>query len=86
MQLATSNSNPDYLRIQIDSMMKRIKDGTNNRYKCTRCGKRARDRTDMSKHIETHLEGLSYPCDQCGKISRSSHALRYHIYTYHTSK
>ena len=66
----------EYQQTYINSMMERIPEG-HNRWKCTVCGKAFRDRKDMSRHIETHIEGMSYPCTECGKISRSSNALKH---------
>ena len=62
------------------SLMEKLEDG---RWRCTICEKAAKLRSDIKRHIETHMEGLSYPCNQCGKISRSSHALQSHVSSYH---
>ena len=48
-------------------------------YKCKLCGKTTKFLSDMKKHIETHLEGLSYPCQLCGKTYRSKNVLSNHI-------
>ena len=72
----------EYQQTYINSMMERIPEG-HNRWKCTVCGKASRDRKDMSRHIETHIEGMSYPCTKCGKISRSSNALKTHFSSFH---
>ena len=67
----------------IGSMMERITD-PNYSWKCKSCGKLTKgSATQMKRHIETHLEGLSYPCRMCGKVSRSSHALQAHMSSYH---
>ena len=52
------------LKVKVASMMERGTDG-NNKWICTVCGKGARDRTDMGRHIESHIEGLSFPCQHC---------------------
>ena len=72
----------EYQQTYINSMMERIHEG-NIRWKCTVCGKASRDRKDMSRHIETHIEGMSYPCTECGKVSRSSNALKSHFSSFH---
>ena len=61
---------------QIDSMIETLI-GEDFKWKCRVCGKgtKSRQKRDMSRHVETHIEGISYPCDQCDKINRLSHAL-----------
>ena len=70
------------LKEKLSSMMEYMGDG-NNKWKCLVCGKVSRDRTDMGRHVECHLEGVSYPCNQCGKVSRSRNALRVHVDSKH---
>ena len=75
----------DALRVKLDSMMERIDDG-DYRWKCTICGKTTKGEKssrDMRRHIETHMDGLSFPCNQCGTVSRSSNALNLHVSKYH---
>ena len=76
------NTLKENMEEKINSMMEPDREGK-TKWKCTVCGKGARDRTDMGRHIETHIEGVSYPCDQCGKTSRSSMGLVNHISKYH---
>ena len=52
-------------------------------FKCKLCGKEAKRSIDMKRHIETHLEGLSYPCQVCGKTFRSRNSLNTHKVTFH---
>ena len=49
-------------------------------YRCTVCDKTSQKsrKTDMRRHIETHLSGLSFDCSACGQSFRSSTALRHH--------
>ena len=47
-------------------------------YKCLICGKISKQSVEIKRHVETHLEGLSYPCQHCGKTFRSAHVLRSH--------
>ena len=47
-------------------------------YRCTVCEKKMKMKSDMRRHLETHLSGLSYNCSQCSKIFRSSTALKRH--------
>ena len=52
-------------------------------YTCKVCGKTAKDKTNLGKHIETHIDGLSFPCQECQKTYRSRESLRNHINTKH---
>ena len=67
------------LKATIGSMMERV----DQEFKCNVCGKTATHKTVMSRHVETHIEGLSYPCSLCGKVSRSSSSLNMHYSRYH---
>ena len=77
-----SNTTEDELNAKIQSMMEKV-DDIENAWRCTVCGKETRGkavaRNNMHRHIETHLEGLSYPCNLCGKVSRSSNGLQKHV-------
>ena len=48
-------------------------------YKCLLCEKVSKKSIDIKRHVETHLEGLSYPCQQCGKTFRSKNSLSNHV-------
>ena len=57
----------------------------NDTVQCKVCGKTSSGRahfgvkvSDMRRHIETHIEGLSYPCPSCDKICRSQNSLKHH--------
>ena len=52
-------------------------------WKCIVCGKTSTYKQTFERHIETHIEGISYPCNQCGAIKRSSSALSMHVSRYH---
>ena len=65
-----------------------IEKDTNGKYKCTICGKEAaiemkNAKQNLEKHVETHLEGLSFPCQLCGKTFRSKHNFDNHKYKFH---
>ena len=81
------DTNMEDLRVKLDSMMERVDDGE-YKWRCTVCGKTTKGQTaiarqDMRRHIETHMEGLSYPCNRCDQVSRSSNAFRLHVAKYH---
>ena len=77
--VATNNED---LKFKIASMMESIIEG-DFRYKCKVCGKADKDKTNMGRHVESHIEGVSHSCNLCGKISRSGNALRMHISNHH---
>ena len=67
---------------QVNQYLERYSDG----YRCTFCGKSftgKASKTDTQRHIETHIDGLSYECSMCNKTFRSSSSLRNHKYLYH---
>ena len=76
------NANMGDIKGQIYSMMEKVNDGE-NKWKCSICGKASQNRQDVSRHVETHIEGISYPCNQCGVVKRSSNALNVHMSKYH---
>ena len=47
-------------------------------YTCKVCHKQAKDKTNLGKHIESHIEGISLTCEHCNKKFRSREAIRLH--------
>jgi hypothetical protein len=76
-QMVTIDNNIDDLEAKINSLIEKAFDQD---FRCTMCGKTSKKRSDMVRHVETHIEGVSYPCGQCGKVARSSNALRQHLH------
>ena len=66
----------------IDKMV--VKDG--NTYKCGICERSSRDRSNVRRHVETHVDGLSYPCTYCSKTLKTKNAHYMHIIRNHSSK
>ena len=64
------------LKAKIESMMERDVSG---KWRCKMCETVPKDKTNMGRHAETHIEGVSYPCIICGKISRSGMAFSKHM-------
>ena len=50
---------------------------------CRVCNYRSKDKTRVTNHIETHIEGLSYSCSVCDKTFRSRNSLNVHKSTFH---
>ena len=55
-------------------------------YRCTVCNKIMKKRSDMKRHLETHLTGILFDCQFCEKTFRSSNNLRVHNYNNHQHK
>jgi rubrerythrin len=53
-------------------------------WKCKVCGKTAAKRSNMRRHAETHIVGMSHVCHICSKISSTRHNLRSHIFRTHS--
>ena len=51
-------------------------------FECKSCGKTARTSSDIRRHVEVHIEGLSFDCPTCGKTFRSRNSLNYHKFHY----
>ena len=77
--------------IEIDSKvneyLETLSDGS---LKCTLCGKIASKtnmkqsiKQNMTNHVETHLDGVSYRCQICGKDFRSKNSLNNHKSLFH---
>ena len=45
---------------------------------CQTCDKSAKTRSEIRKHAEVHVEGLSFPCQICGATFRSRTLLKNH--------
>ena len=69
------------------SMMERIREKSEFKWLCKVCDRRTKGSKDnMRRHVEKHIDGLSYPCLQCGKVSKSSSGLKMHMVNYHRSE
>ena len=77
------DANLEDVKGQINSMLEKTGGEGANSWKCTVCAKTSNYKQTIERHIETHIEGISYPCNQCGAIKRSSSALSMHVSRYH---
>ena len=74
-------SNIEEVDAKIAENILKESDGT---FTCLLCGKSGSKRKDnLKKHVETHLEGLSFPCPYCGNIFRSRNSLQNHNSRHH---
>ena len=62
----------------IDSMIDNTV-GEQRAWKCKVCGREDKIRRGMRRHVETHIEGVSYPCKLCDAVRTSSHAFNAHM-------
>ena len=52
---------------------------TGNVFSCIKCEKTAKGSSDIRRHVEIHIEGLSFECPfNCGQIFRSRVLLKHH--------
>ena len=79
MEVATNSHDQTEVNRQINEMM--VKEG--NYFKCTVCGKVAKDSSHMKRHIELHIEGLSYECSICNNTFRNKKSLYNHKFKNH---
>ena len=80
--ISTLDTNTEDVKAKIDSMMKRVIN-ENYKFKCNACQKTSTDKTVMSRHVETHIKGLSYLCKECEKVFRTSNSLYQHANKLH---
>ena len=50
----------------------------NDLYICNSCGKVAKSREHIVKHVEIHIEGLSYICPLCDQTFKTRNSLQFH--------
>jgi len=81
--LKVVNQSFDANNSEVDSKFEELVVKENNTYRCTVCEKTMSHKTNMKKHLETHLTGLSYDCQLCGKTFRFRNSLDKHTYTVH---
>jgi len=77
-----SDLNTEEIDQKIAEYLVRDEDGF---YSCGVCGKAGdstKKKQNMQKHIETHIDGLSFPCQSCDKTFRSRESLRIHKYSH----
>ena len=55
-------------------------------FECRSCGKTTKKSSDIRRHVEFHIEGLSFDCQICGNIFRSRMQLNNHRTKGHCQK
>jgi len=51
-------------------------------WQCNVCQKTNKDKTNIKKHIETHISGFTHSCSVCTKTFGSRESLRIHMYSH----
>ena len=68
---------------EIDLKMKELYQKNDGIWNCLACDHSATDGGNMRKHVEIHLDGLSYTCPLCQKEFRSKNILYLHTRKIH---
>ena len=68
---------------KVEELYERINDGE---FKCKLCCKIQKRKDVIKKHIETHMNGLSFPCNLCGKDFMTRNAAQQHYSRNHPGK
>ena len=63
---------------ELDKTVDGLFESENGFFKCKVCGKTNSKKQNMQKHVEIHIEGLSFDCDLCNKTFRSRESLCNH--------
>ena len=58
----------------VDELVEKAQDG----WRCNACGKTMKTPSDIRRHAEIHIEGLSYQCPLCDKTFRQRNLLKSH--------
>jgi len=67
---------------RIDGLLEKVLDNEGKHgWQCIQCNKFSKSKTNLKKHVEIHIEGLSFPCKYCDKICKTRNSLNLHTYT-----
>ena len=70
----------------INEKIKELTEKVDGGFLCKSCGKITRDLRNHRRHVETHINGLSFPCEFCDKVFRYSNSRNIHIHKHHKSR
>ena len=80
---AVSLVEQDYSKEELAKIVDDLFFKNNNVFICKSCGKTTNRVGDMRKHVEIHIEGLSFPCAVCENTFRSRNILQKHLQRVH---
>ena len=83
--ISLGNLDRDILMKKKRELFRRTNEGSGQAFECLGCGKLMNNQANMMRHVETHIEGLSYSCQVCGKMFRSNNSLSSHYSVFHRS-
>jgi len=67
----------------LESVVESIIEKTEGNWNCIQCGKSFRQKCDVKRHAELHIEGVSHKCQKCGDFFNTRHNLSRHITNRH---
>jgi len=70
---------------EIKAKVRELIEKIDGKYSCKVCHKSSSDASNMQRHIETHIDGLSYNCQYCGKTFRTKNSLSGHVTRFHST-
>ena len=80
--IVKSNASNMDAKAAVDEIVEKTDEG----WRCKPCGKISRSSTansDIRRHAEIHIEGLSFDCQLCDKTFRSRNLLKLHRHRHH---
>ena len=67
---------------QIESFLVKVGDSEGRTgWQCIDCNKYSKTKANLKKHVEIHIEGLSFSCKYCDKVCKTRNSLNLHVYT-----
>ena len=75
--------NQDYSKEELTKIVDELLLKDDGMSVCKSCGKTSSRSSDMRKHVEIHIEGLSFPCPSCNNTFRSRIILNNHTQRFH---
>ena len=69
---------------EIEEKIKELHQKIDGMWTCMVCDYTSKFSTSVRKHVEKHIDGLSYSCNLCNKEFRLVGTLRSHKYNSHT--
>jgi len=73
-----------FTNLLLDHQIEQMIEKHDGQWRCKVCGKISRQKADIKKHSETHIEGVTHSCHICSKTTSTRHSLQVHILNYHS--